>query len=38
MATIFLIEDNAPLRENTKALLELNGYNVSIHSVINNCA
>ena len=29
MATIFLIEDNAPLRENTKALLELNGYNVS---------
>ena len=29
MPTIFLIEDNAPLRENTKMLLELNGYDVS---------
>ena len=29
MRTIFLVEDNAPLRENTKMLLELNGYEVS---------
>ena len=29
MAAIFLIEDNAPLRENTKMLLELNGFEVS---------
>ena len=29
MPTIFLIEDNAPLRENTKLLLALNGYDVS---------
>jgi len=29
MPTLFLIEDNAPLRENTKMLLELNGYEVS---------
>ena len=29
MPTIVLIEDNAPLRENTKILLELNGYEVS---------
>ena len=29
MPTLFLIEDNAPLRENTKVLLELNGYEVS---------
>jgi signal transduction histidine kinase len=28
MPTLFLIEDNAPLRENTKMLLELNGYEV----------
>lgn len=28
MPAIFLIEDNAPLRENTKMLLELNGYDV----------
>ena len=28
MPTIFLIEDNAPLRENTKMLLELSGYEV----------
>ena len=29
MPTLFLIEDNAPLRENTKMLLELSGYEVS---------
>lgn len=29
MPSLFLIEDNAPLRENTKMLLELNGYEVS---------
>ena len=29
MQTLFLIEDNAPLRENTKMLLELSGYEVS---------
>ncbi|MEI6278802.1 MAG: response regulator [Verrucomicrobiae bacterium] len=29
MKKIFLIEDNAPLRQNTKILLELNGYEVS---------
>ena len=29
MPAIFLIEDNAPLRENTKMLLELSGYEVS---------
>jgi signal transduction histidine kinase len=29
MTSIFLIEDNAPLRENTKMLLELNGFEVS---------
>ena len=29
MAAIFLIEDNAPLRENTKILLGLNGHDVS---------
>lgn len=29
MHTLFLIEDNAPLRENTKMLLELSGYEVS---------
>ena len=28
MSTIFIIEDNASLRENTKMLLELNGYEV----------
>ncbi|MFZ4774249.1 MAG: response regulator [Terrimicrobiaceae bacterium] len=30
MPVIFIIEDNAPLRENTKTLLELNGYQVSV--------
>jgi len=29
MPSLFLIEDNAPLRESTKMLLELNGYEVS---------
>ena len=29
MPAIFLIEESAPLRESTKALLELNGYEVS---------
>jgi two-component system, sensor histidine kinase and response regulator len=29
MPTLFLIEDNAPLRENTKMLLELNGFEVA---------
>jgi K+-sensing histidine kinase KdpD len=29
MQTLFLIEDNAPLRENIKMLLELSGYEVS---------
>ena len=29
MPTLFLIEDNGPLRENTKMLLELSGYEVS---------
>ena len=29
MPALFLIEDNAPLRENTKVFLELNGYEVS---------
>jgi len=28
MPTLILIEDNAPLRENTKMLIELNGYEV----------